>query len=117
MRILVCGSRNFNDYELLKGILNDYRITEIIHGNAKGADNLGGQYGREVLQLAEERIRSFPAEWGVHGKSAGPIRNRRMLEEGRPDMVIAFRGPNSRGTQNMIDQATKAGVPVRIIEI
>jgi hypothetical protein len=40
-----------------------------------------------------------------------------MLKEGDPDMVIAFRGPNSRGTQNMIDQSLKAGIPVKIYDI
>ena len=113
MRVLVCGSRHFNDYLKLKEELNAHRITSIIHGGARGADTFAGRYGNEI----SIPVSVFPADWNTHGKSAGPIRNRRMLTEGCPDMVIAFRGPNSRGTQNMIDQATKAGIETRIIEI
>lgn len=113
MRVLVCGSRDFNDYETLEKELNGYDITEVIEGEARGADKLSRVY-------AEHRgipVKGYPADWTLFGRRAGPIRNRQMLTEGKPDCVVAFRGPNSRGTQNMIDQATKAGVPVRIIEI
>lgn len=114
MKVLVCGSRHFQDYELLKEVLDAYSdITEIIHGAARGADTLGGRYGGEV----GVPVKTFPADWNTYGKRAGPIRNSQMLKEGGPDLVIAFRGPNSRGTQNMIDQATKAGVEVKIVDI
>jgi hypothetical protein len=36
-----------------------------------------------------------------------------MLDEGRPDLVIAM--PGGRGTANMISQAEKAGVAVKVI--
>lgn len=113
MKVLVCGSRYFTDYKLLEEILNQYDITEIIEGEARGADTLSRIYG-------EHRgipVRAFPANWEVFGRRAGPIRNANMLSEGKPDCVIAFRGPNSRGTQNMINQAEKAGVPTVVIEI
>jgi hypothetical protein len=113
MRILVCGSRHFNNYELLEEKLNEIEITTIIEGEAKGADRLGRRYGEE---RGIEVLR-FPALWDKHGKAAGPIRNKQMLDEGRPELVVAFRGPNSRGTQNMINQATKAGIPVTVIDI
>lgn len=113
MRVLVCGSRYFNDYELLKETLNAYRITHIIHGAARGADTLARRYGAEVGIPVSE----YPADWRQFGKSAGPIRNRQMLREGLPEMVVAFRGPNSRGTQNMINQAEKAGIPTVVVEI
>lgn len=127
MRVLVCGSRTFNDYELLKETLDAYRITEIIEGGARGADTLAGRYGDET----SIPVKVYPAEWDTYGKSAGPIRNGRMLREGKPEMVIAFLGPvairefstglsdskYSRGTKNMIDQAMKAGVPVDIIDV
>lgn len=113
MRILVCGSRHFNDYELLEKVLNDYNISVIIEGEARGADKLARRY-------AETRgipFRAFPALWNEYGRRAGPIRNSEMLSKGNPDFVIAFRGPNSRGTQNMINQARKAGIETRIIEV
>ena len=56
----------------------------------------------------------YPADWDTHGRGAGPIRNKQMLEEGKPDLVIAF--PGGKGTANMIGQAKEAGIPVREIE-
>lgn len=113
MRVLVCGSREFNDYELLKRTLNDYNITEIIHGAARGADTLAGRYSGE----AGIPVRTFPAEWDLYGNRAGPIRNTRMLREGQPDMVIAFPTASSRGTRDMITQSRKAGVEVMVMDV
>jgi hypothetical protein len=113
MRVLVCGSRNFTDYNLLEKTLEALAITTVIEGEARGADKLARVYAkRRGLDVIP-----FPALWDKHGKAAGPIRNKQMLVEGRPELVVAFRGPNSRGTQNMIDQATKAGIEVKVIEI
>lgn len=114
MRILVCGSRHFNDWEKMNEVMfqNFYPGDILIHGDARGADRLS----ERCKQPYTEVIR-FPADWEKHGKAAGPIRNRQMLDEGKPDLVIAFLAPDSRGTQNMIDQATKAGVPVKIVKI
>lgn len=114
MKVLVCGSRDFTDYELLEKTLNAYGdITEIIHGAARGADTLAGRYGEEN----DKSVQRYPALWDQYGKRAGPIRNTQMLREGQPDLVIAFRGPNSRGTQNMITQARKAGVEVYVVDV
>lgn len=113
MKVLVCGSRYFQDYELLKGILSDCRISRIIHGAAKGADNLAGQFGREMGIPVDE----YPADWNQYGRRAGPIRNSQMLRDGLPELVIAFRGPNSRGTQDMINKSRKAGIPVKVVDI
>lgn len=113
MKVLVCGSRHFQDYNLLKETLNEYNITTIIEGEARGADLMARRY-------AEERgivVSAFPAQWSTYGNSAGPIRNKQMLVEGKPELVVAFRGPNSRGTQNMINQSLKAGVEVRIVDV
>jgi len=113
MKVLVCGSRHFNNLPFIEGVLDAYPITTIIEGEARGVDSIARAY-------AERRgldVLSFPAQWDKYGKSAGPIRNAQMLKEGLPELVIAFRGPNSRGTQNMIDQSTKAGVPVVIVDI
>lgn len=113
MKVLVCGSRHFNDYELLEKVLSNYEITEIIEGEATGADTLA----RRFSESKGIPCKKFPAQWDLHGKRAGPIRNAQMLSEGQPDFVIAFRGKNSRGTQNMIDQSKKKNISVRIIEV
>ena len=55
-------------------------------------------------------VKTFEADWDRHGKAAGPIRNKQMLDEGKPDLVVAFEG--GKGTANMIAQAEAAGVRV-----
>jgi hypothetical protein len=113
MRVLVCGSRHFNDYELLERTLSEIEITEVIEGEARGADT----FSRIYAERHGIPVLRFPAEWDKYGKAAGPIRNSQMLTEGKPQLVVAFLGPNSRGTQNMINQAKKANIPVKVIEI
>lgn len=113
MRVLVCGSRHFEDEGLMGRVLDPIKASTIIHGMARGADRMGGAYAK----LHGIPVLEFPALWDTYGKRAGPIRNAQMLKEGQPELVVAFRGPNSRGTQNMIDQARKAGVETVVIEI
>ena len=109
MRVLVCGGRTFDDWELLAGALDGLEPLEasvIIHGAAPGADALAGRWA----ELRRVRVEAFPADWARHGRAAGPIRNARMLGEGQPDVVVAF--PGGRGTANMVKQARAAGVLV-----
>jgi len=106
MRVLVCGGRDYADEELFEEVMENFEVTEIIQGGARGADRLAKQWA------GDKRIpeREFPADWGQYGKSAGHIRNHLMLIQGQPDMVIAF--PGGKGTANMIKQAKEAGVEV-----
>jgi hypothetical protein len=113
MRVLVCGSRHFAEYQLLSSTLDAIKPLLIIEGEARGADKMAAVYA-EHHGIPVER---YPANWDLHGKAAGPIRNTQMLREGKPDLVVAFLAPNSRGTRNMISQAEKAGVPVKVINI
>lgn len=110
MKVLVCGGRNFNDPMLfgswMGGVMNKHEVTQIIHGGAKGADFMAGKFA----EWKGIPVRVFPADWKKHGKAAGPIRNKQMLEEGGPDLVLAF--PGGRGTQNMVEQARASGVEV-----
>lgn len=78
----------------------------IIEGGARGADSAAADFALINCCPIEE----YQADWKRHGTSAGPIRNRRMLEEGKPDLVIAF--PGGKGTANMIAQARAYKVPV-----
>src|SRR6267143_1569815 len=92
MVVLVCGGRAFNDRELLFGVRDDLHrkmhLSEIIHGGAAVADALAGHWAREQGIYA----RVFKADWEKYGNNAGPIRNARMLENGRPALVVAFPG-------------------------
>lgn len=111
MRVLVCGGRDFEKYDYLKTVLSALQVTRgdfsaIIHGGARGADANAGLYARRH-NIEEVQ---YLADWKAHGKAAGPIRNKQMLVEGKPDLVVAF--PGGRGTANMVEQAKKAGVEV-----
>ena len=109
-RVLVCGGRAYADQAHLAAsleLLHAARpFTLLIHGAAPGADSLAAGWANEH-GLA---VRAFPAAWDLHGKAAGPLRNQQMLDEGRPDLVVAFMG--GRGTADMVERATLAGVPV-----
>jgi SLOG family YspA-like protein len=111
MRVLVCGGRYYSDREALEKYLDalhsESPISLVIDGGASGADTLANQWAVE----RHIRAASFPADWRKHGKAAGPIRNQQMLDEGKPDVVVAF--PGGRGTADMVARAKRAGVPVR----
>lgn len=109
-RVLVCGGRAYDDAERLWRVLdsydNDRDFTVLIEGAANGADTLARQWA----EAKKIKVRSFPADWKRHGKGAGPARNFRMLDEGKPQLVIAF--PGGKGTANMVAMAKAAGVEV-----
>ena len=116
MRVLVCGGRDFDDWDTLDGVLSyDLQPDDtLIHGDARGADRLAALWFRSVARDPDRQIEQYPAEWGKYGNAAGHIRNKRMLEEGKPDKVVAFNtgGP---GTANMVKLAKEAGV--KVIEV
>lgn len=107
MRVLVTGGRNYNDAALVMRILCDLKPTVVIVGDATGADSLAWAW---CSQFRVPCSRYF-ADWSTYGKSAGPIRNQRMLDEGKPDLVVAF--PGGRGTEDMVRRAERAGIQVK----
>lgn len=128
MRVLVCGGRDFNDWEYFRDEMEKialdrfprtepdeygnylYAVT-IIHGAARGADTLAGQWA--VINWCP--FEEYPADWKTYGKRAGYLRNKQMLEEGRPDLVIAF--PGGKGTANMVKLAEEAGIEtIRVLD-
>lgn len=114
MRLLVCGGRTFFDVELLNHTLDEIHaarsVTLIIHGLATGADTLAGNWAdRNSIP-----VEGYRAEWKKLGRCAGPIRNSRMLEFGKPDLVIIF--PGKKGTLDMLRQTRVAKIPYKIIE-
>ena len=109
MRVLVCGGRNYSEQIMVNATLDainlKYGITAIIHGNAKGADALADEWAAGKVQTL-----TFTPAWEEHGRGAGSIRNQKMLDEGKPDVVVAF--PGGRGTADMVRRAKAAGVSV-----
>ena len=120
MKVLVCGGRKYSDYNTVSEVLDaqifehfgdyPYQNVTIIQGEAKGADKLGKLFA----QARSCDLESYPADWDKYGKSAGFIRNKQMLEEGKPDLVVAF--PGGKGTQMMVDIAVKAGVKIVLVQ-
>lgn len=110
MKVLVCGGRDYASYakveKLLDRVKAKYPNLTLIHGGARGADALADRWAfmHKVPKLV------FLADWDKHGKAAGAIRNAKMLQQGKPDFVVAF--PGGAGTADMIQQAEAKGLAV-----
>lgn len=112
MKVIVCGGRNFRSpaqvWRGLDEVHAERPITQLMQGGATGVDT----FAKEWAATKPEIIRYVcGADWEKHGRAAGPIRNKRMLEWG-PDLVIAF--PGGAGTANMVKQAKEAGFAVHV---
>jgi len=111
MRILICGSREWTDRQMIKNGLSQVPWdTVVIHGaEPNGADHIADECAK-ALGLS---VKPYPAEWRKYGKPAGPRLNQQMLNEGKPDVVWAFkkRGAKNIGTSDMVDRAERAGIP------
>ena len=110
---LVCGGRDWgaNQNEIdrtfddLDAALSTLGISHIIHGGAKGADSLAGEWAAS----RNIPVTIFPAQWNTFGKSAGYRRNVEMAQT-KPNFVIAF--PGGAGTEHMIKIAAEYRIPV-----
>lgn len=119
-KIIIAGSRNFQDEGLLFSTLDkliseiDDNDIEIVHGNCRGADLIGEKYA-----LANDlKVASFPAQWGLFGKKAGVLRNEEMAKYASKNngILVAFPIGESKGTRNMIKLAKQYGLKTYIIE-
>jgi hypothetical protein len=118
IRLLVCGGRYFDDQDRVDAILDrvhaELGVTVLIQGGQRywckrRRRLIGADYQAKVW--AEKRgVRCIEdrADWSL-GKSAGGIRNSRMLRNYRPDRGVAFPGQN--GTADMVSKLRAAGVP------
>lgn len=79
----------------------------VISGMARGADTHAAEWAKRTPGVT---LVPFPADWASHGRRAGPIRNRQMLREGQPDLVVAF-SQGSPGTRDMVEVAKAAALP------
>lgn len=112
MKVIIAGSRNFNDYEKLcvfcdKILCNQTNI-EVVSGTANGADKLGEKYANE----RGYSIKQFPADWDKYGKGAGFRRNSQMAEYA--DALIVFWDGLSKGTKHMIDLARRSNLKIKV---
>lgn len=134
MKVLVCGGRHFASRTRLNHTLTVLHetfgpITELIHGAASGADSMGADWAKE----RGVEPKPYPADWDnidvpganikyhpsgkPYNAAAGRMRNQKMMDEGQPDLVVAFTG--GTGTDNMVsitERAIKNGNKVRLID-
>lgn len=109
IRIVVAGSRSFNDYDLFKSSIDDYLLTRfkdkkvlfISGGARRGADEMIIHY------CVENRLpyALYEADWSRFGKSAGYIRNVEMCDACTD--VVVFWDCVSKGTKHMMDIANR----------
>ena len=113
MKTIIAGSRDIDDMKLLESAIAESKmdITIVVCGEARGVDWLG----KEWAISHNIPVHSFPANWSLHGKSAGFIRNTEMAENA--DALIAVWDGESRGTKMMIDIAKKKGLKVFVKNI
>lgn len=111
MNVAIIGSRKFTNYSEFLKLMPKLNITKIISGGAVGADSLAHRY---ALDNNIEYLEFLP-DWNLHGKSAGPIRNKLIINEA--DYVIAFWDGRSRGTANSINLAKQKGITINVINI
>lgn len=131
MRVLICGGRNFKDASAIAApldeLLKEHRWLTIIEGGALGADRFAQQWAIKN----KTDLYTFHARWGAitrdgavvkrhatgdgkeYDAAAGGARNQRMIDAGRPDLVLAFAG--GKGTADMVRRARAAGITVREI--
>ena len=113
MIVLVCGSRDWNDeFKIWKELHELGENCHVIHGGCGGADSIAGDQAVSLRM----KVTSFPAEWKLYGRSAGPIRNRKMLDM-KPDLVLAFHSniEKSKGTKDCVIEAQRRGIYVKFI--
>lgn len=117
MKVAIVGYRNFKDYQFFEKKVNeilacnDIAPCEIVSGGAEGVDTLAEIYAHEYTIP----LTVFPAEWNKYGRSAGPKRNKLIVD--RADVVIAFLSKESKGTVSTINLAKKANKKVFVVDV
>lgn len=98
MKVVIAGSRSIQKQEDVDYAMSfcPFEITEVVSGGATGVDTLGENWAK----ANNIPVKVFPAQWDLHGKAAGFIRNEQMAKYA--DALIAIWDGKSRGTEHMI---------------
>ena len=114
--VLVCGGREFTDWQYMWGVLDALHVFDpierLVNGGARGAD----YYSTLWANARGVPVKTYAVvkdDWGKYGKAAGVIRNKGMLKDAQPSLVVAFKG--NTGTKSMVDIAMKAHIDVLIM--
>jgi hypothetical protein len=134
--ICVTGSRMVSSHDMVYAALDKHRqgASQLMVGNARGADALAAQWGCDRGMAIE----LFVADWNANGKSAGYRRNATMVDSLRPDTVcVAFapdsfpvvgwpsgrsaieglREHNARGTADCVSRMLSKGLSVVVVNV
>lgn len=115
LRILVTGGRFYSGrkhvYDALDRLHAERGILILAHGatpTGQGADWIADDWAK----ANSVEVSRYPVNHGADGPwpGAGPMRNRRMLQDFKPSGAVAF--PGDRGTRSMVDLCIAAGVKV-----
>lgn len=126
-KVIVCGTRTFGIHKWERDLLvekmdlftRNFFDVAVVSGTDKhwmvdlkryvGADYLGEEWAHSKRYT----VVRFHPEWEKHGKAAGPIRNREMVEYA--DYLVAFWNATSKGTKDILSQAKSRGLKVRVV--
>lgn len=122
MRVIIAGGRDVPKEradELVRyaiqssGFVDLNTPTVIINGGAGGIDAAARRLWRSQLRDRTDCcLMTVEADWKVHGRAAGPIRNRLMAQHA--DALVAIWDGESPGTKNMIAEAKARGLKIHI---
>lgn len=111
MKVLICGGREWANWAVMQKRMKELESgSVIVHGACRGADLMADWLAKYRLHFA---VKPYPADWKSYGKGAGPIRNRKMYDMEKPDLVLAFHPDltltTSKGTKDMVEYALFKG--------
>lgn len=114
-RIIIAGSRDYSNYDVIRSVMSAFDLSEnieIVSGGCRGVDTLAEKFAKEFGYKFTE----FPADWSL-GKRAGYLRNKQMAEYAAKEngMLVAFWDMKSRGTKLMIELAKKYKLQIYVI--
>jgi hypothetical protein len=124
LRILITGSRHITADQALyvEKVIQEAYVADVVKNGRRpkvivqgecpygGVDLVAKQWADGITDITSE---GHSANWSLHGKAAGPIRNSEMVKLGA-DLCLAFPAPSSRGTWDCIRKAVDAGIPTHI---
>lgn len=118
MRVLVTGSRTWDDLNAIWTVLDEIakqafaagdEEVVVVHGCANGADIIADKWVRNRRAVWPVQYERHPADWGRYGRRAGFLRNARMVDRGA-DVCVAFIRDGSRGATQCAELAEESGI-------
>lgn len=112
-RTIICISWERNTkcfYQNIESDILDNKDSIFVFGDCSGVD----ECAKKICEKYKIKHKVFKANWKRYGKSAGPIRNSKMI--GFSDKVLAYHSDleKSKGTKNLINLAKSRNIPYKL---